>query len=60
MEIAIKESQTHYPREEIIIHAQTYLIDFYTSFGFQKFGSEFLEAGIPHQGMSMLPEQPAY
>lgn len=35
----------------IFLQAQTYLIDFYCSFGFQTISQEYLEDGIPHTDM---------
>jgi ElaA protein len=37
--------------QPIKISAQTYLIPFYESLGFQKTGAEYLEDGIPHIAM---------
>jgi predicted GNAT family N-acyltransferase len=36
---------------ELLLHAQTAVIDFYTRLGWQAFGPEFDEAGIPHRKM---------
>ena len=41
------------PSKKIILHAQTYLKEFYESFGFKKSGEEFIEAGIAHYYMEM-------
>jgi len=38
---------------EVTLHAQTHAADFYRKFGFDARGDEFLEAGIPHVGMSL-------
>lgn len=45
---AIKE---HYQTSEIKLSAQTYLVRFYESHGFQTQGEGYLEDGIPHVGM---------
>lgn len=37
-----------YDQPDIKISAQSYLIDFYESLGFQSLGEEYLEDGIPH------------
>ena len=37
--------------EAIRISAQSYLIPFYESFGFEVVSDEYLEAGIPHKKM---------
>jgi len=36
---------------EIWLHSQTYIKDFYLNLGFEPIGEEFLEAGIPHIAM---------
>ena len=38
--------------EQIVIGAQTYLLDFYRSLGFNPVGEPYLEDGIPHQDMA--------
>ena len=32
----------------IVIGAQSYLVDLYREFGFEPFGDEYMDAGIPH------------
>jgi ElaA protein len=51
MRRGIAAAQQMYPDSEIHISAQKYLFDFYTSFGFEQVGEEYLEDGIPHIGM---------
>ena len=34
--------------DEVKLHAQTRVLDFYTGRGFEAQGEEFMEAGIPH------------
>lgn len=41
----------HFSGRDIHISAQTYLLDFYRSFGFTLSGDVYLEDGIPHQDM---------
>lgn len=48
---AIAYCEGNFPHTPIKIMAQTYLIPFYSSLGFQKAGKEFLEDGIPHHYM---------
>lgn len=48
---AIACCRTHWPSRDIYIGAQTYLLNFYRSFGFECVGEEYLEDGIPHQDM---------
>ncbi|WP_433263936.1 GNAT family N-acetyltransferase [Actinosynnema sp. CS-041913] len=38
-------------RQVCVLDAQTYVADFYASFGFMPEGSEFIEDGIPHLRM---------
>lgn len=51
MEAALEQCQKRYPNQKIRISAQVYLVDFYTSLGFQEVGPEYLEDDIPHQDM---------
>ena len=37
--------------ERIFLHAQTHALDFYARSGFEAFGPEFDDAGIPHREM---------
>ncbi|MBH0033676.1 GNAT family N-acetyltransferase [Pseudoalteromonas sp. NZS71_1] len=48
---AIDCCKERWPERDIYIGAQTYLLDFYRSFGFEDYKSEYLEDGIPHQDM---------
>lgn len=41
-----------YPR--VYLGSQKHAIDFYIKLGFQPFGDEFMEAGIPHLSMEKL------
>lgn len=50
-EIALAEAQKRYPTSSIRIMAQSYLIAFYQSFGFEVVSEPFLEDGIPHVEM---------
>jgi len=42
--------------KEIYMHAQYYLLDFYSKFGFKQRGDIFLDAGIKHVEMFMKTE----
>ncbi|MEN0002930.1 MAG: GNAT family N-acetyltransferase [Bacteroidota bacterium] len=53
MQESIKQCQLLFGESPIKISAQTYLLDFYTSLGFQAVGEPYLEDGIPHVGMEM-------
>ena len=48
---AINCCKTQWPSRDIYIGAQTYLLNFYRSFGFECVGNEYLEDGIAHQDM---------
>jgi ElaA protein len=47
----LKQIQSHYPGLPIRIGAQSYLIKFYSSFGFEIASDEYIEDGIPHVEM---------
>lgn len=47
----IKQIEKLFPGHGITISAQSYLKDFYTSFGFTIIGDEYLEDDIPHVKM---------
>ncbi len=51
MEKSIEECERLFPGYNIKISAQTYLIPFYESLQFEKFGSEYLEDDMPHHAM---------
>lgn len=52
MKTAVKWIQSR-GTEGIRLEAQTYLVKFYSSLGFQVEGEEYLEDGIPHISMSL-------
>ncbi len=52
---SIRRCAQRWPAAPIYIRAQTYLLNFYGSFGFVATGPEYLEDGIPHQDMHLLP-----
>ena len=51
MKQSITACRQLYPGKNIIIGAQTYLLKFYNSLGFEEYGEEYLEDGIPHYHM---------
>ena len=53
MQKAIDRARVGYPSCGVFLDAQTYLLDFYRSLGFQLSGDEFLEDGIPHISMQI-------
>ena len=51
MQKSIKMMEKLYPNEPVKIGAQTYLLKFYESLGFESTGEEYLEDDIPHTTM---------
>ncbi len=51
MKESILRCEELFPGRSIKISAQSYLIPFYASFGFNSVGEEYLEDFIPHQAM---------
>ncbi|MDX2001117.1 MAG: GNAT family N-acetyltransferase [Chitinophagales bacterium] len=54
MEVVLMEIEERLGKVPIRISAQTYLVGFYVSFGFQTVGEEYLEDDMPH--IEMLRE----
>ena len=50
---SLDETKRLFPQHSIKIMAQSYLIKFYSSFGFAVASEEFLEDGIPHVEMEL-------
>ncbi|MBA3682167.1 MAG: GNAT family N-acetyltransferase [Bacteroidetes bacterium] len=53
MKECIREMTVLYPKQEIVISAQSYLLKFYTELGFKAEGEEYLEDNIPHTKMRL-------
>ncbi len=51
MEKSLEQCELLFPGYNIKISAQSYLIPFYESLQFEKWGSEYLEDGLPHHAM---------
>ncbi len=51
MKQCLKEMALLYPKQDIVISAQSYLLKFYTDLGFNAEGEEYLEDNIPHTKM---------
>ncbi|HMN91230.1 MAG TPA: GNAT family N-acetyltransferase [Saprospiraceae bacterium] len=51
MQMAIQYCEQLFSNQPIKIGAQTYLLQFYQSFGFQSVGDIYIEDGIPHINM---------
>ena len=49
--MALEEAARHRGRKEAILHAQTYVKNFYASHGYIEEGEVFLEVGIEHVQM---------
>ncbi|MGB4966462.1 MAG: GNAT family N-acetyltransferase [Microgenomates group bacterium] len=49
--LCVEKTHMLFPDFPIKISAQSYLLKFYESFGFEAIGSEYLEDEIPHQAM---------
>jgi ElaA protein len=56
MQYSLTQIEKHYGKEPIKIGAQTYLLQFYTSLGFEAIGEPYLEDGIEHIEMVFLPK----
>jgi ElaA protein len=54
MKHCINFCQLHYPVNNIIISAQSYLKNFYTGLGFQSLNQFYLEDDIPHEKMQYI------
>ena len=53
--IHIERTRLRYPGRPIRISAQKYLEKFYGSFGFATVSEPYLEDGIPHVEMLLMP-----
>ncbi len=51
MQESLRQAQLLFPGKPLKISAQSYLIRFYRSFGFETVGEEYLEDDIPHIAM---------
>ena len=51
---AIARTRKEWPNQDIVIMAQSYLVDFYQAFGFVVERAELLEDGIPHRWMRLF------
>ncbi len=51
MQASLAAIEQKFPNEPIEISAQSYLLKFYSELGFNAFGDEYLEDGIPHKRM---------
>lgn len=49
----LRQCKNLFGEQPIKISAQSYLLDFYKSFGFQTMGEPYLEDGIPHVAMRL-------
>lgn len=54
MEYSMAECRRLFPQDNLKISAQSYLLGFYSSLGFEAVGEEYLEDDIPHTAMVLL------
>ena len=52
-----KLSLLEFQKQQIVISAQVYLLDFYSALGFKTVGKQYLEDDIPHIQMSYTSEK---
>ena len=53
MQFCLAKTNELFKDQEIVISAQTYLLNFYTGLGFKAEGEEYLEDDIPHVKMKL-------
>jgi predicted GNAT family N-acyltransferase len=58
MQAMLQHARTQYPALLPKLSAQTHAIAFYRKLGWQQFGGEFDDAGIPHVAMVLPPDCP--
>lgn len=51
---SISQIEKRFPNQPVKIGAQSYLLKFYQSLGFESTGEEYLEDGIPHTSMVLI------
>ena len=55
MEEALSRCREHYAGLPVVLTAQTYLVSFYRSFGFEPVGEPFEDFGLTHVDMELRP-----
>jgi ElaA protein len=55
MEETLLFCRAHYPGTPVVLTAQTYLVPFYRSFGFEPTGAPFDDFGVAHVDMTLMP-----
>jgi ElaA protein len=53
MEEALSRCREHYPGLTVALTAQTYLVSFYRSFGFEPIGKPFEDFGVTHVNLEL-------
>ena len=53
MEEGLRKCQDTHPGRQIVLSAQSYLVDFYETLGFRVDGPEYHDVGIPHVPMAL-------
>jgi ElaA protein len=54
-QLLIQRAIDEYGHLPLLLHAQSYIVPLYAGFGFEVFGDEYEEAGIPHTSMYREP-----
>ena len=49
--LLVRDAVQRHGHEDIVLDAQSYLVDYYAKFGFVPTGPEFIEDGVPHVPM---------
>jgi len=57
MEYTLHQTLLVFQKQQIVISAQVYLLDFYSALGFKTNGRQYLEDDIPHIQMSYTSEK---
>lgn len=55
MKNALGYIKNNMPCDKISLNSQTQAVGFYEKFGFERFGDEFMEEGVPHIRMYLNP-----
>ncbi len=57
--LLVRDAVQRHGHEEIVLDAQSYLVDYYARFGFVPTGPEFIEDGVPHVPMRRAAGAPS-
>ena len=56
MKNALEYIKNNMPCDKISVSSQTQAVGFYEKFGFERFGEQFMEEGVPHLKMYLDPK----